>query len=429
MVRREEYESEFDDSYYFDDPTSDTPRLRKSKLAGIATSLMALVAGGIFISNTFAGNIAVNIAGTQQFGQGVGQLTSCSKNNVISLTPISGFNNASNGGAHYLQAIKVSNIPDTCFGYDFTIMAYDSSTATPLTLFASSTKATVYENGSGVFSAGAGSTGMSVSSGAQTFTAIFATPISLSSNSVKFTLQTGPHIDLSPVSGSYIFDNSGTQYLKSASTGYAATDFKRADFTIECWVYPLSLQYNWTPIIAIGSQPGGKEIRIGSSMSGNGLAGALYPGGGRDSSIGTVQMTINTWHHLALVRSGNTMAFYLDGVQTGYDSNALFNSTDFANDGYIYIGLNPWPGDGAFNGRISNVRFVKGLAVYTGAFTPPSQSLSLTQSAGLNIAAITNQTSFLMSMTPGSALSESAGSGVVMSAVNGPTTSSLNPFN
>jgi hypothetical protein len=429
MRRRDRYESELDDSYYFDDPSVAAPGLGIKKLTGLATSLLALVAGGIFLSNTFAGNIAINTAGTQQFGQGVGQLASCSKNNVITMTPISGFSNQSNGGAHYLQAVKVSNIPDTCFGYDFTIMAYDSSTPTPLTLFSSSTKAVVYENNSGVFSAGIGSTGMSVSTTTQAFTAIFTSPILLTSSSVKFTLQTGPHTDTSPISGSYIFDNTTTQLLRSASTGNSATDFKRADFTIECWVYPLSTQYNWTPIISIGSQPGGKEIRIGSSMNGNGLAGALYPGGGRDSSIGTVQMSINSWHHLALVRSGNTMAFYLDGVQTGYDSNALFNSTDFANDGYIYIASNPWPGDGGFNGRVSNVRFVKGLAVYTGTFTPPTQSLSLTQSAGPNIAAITNQTSFLMSMAPGSALADSSSNAVVMNAINSPTTSSLNPFN
>ena len=60
-------------------------------------------------------------------------------------------------------------------------------------------------------------------------------------------------------------------------------------------------------------------------MAGNNKTGALYPGGGRDVTIGDVQMTANAWHHLALVRSGNTMSFYLDGVRTGYDGNALFN--------------------------------------------------------------------------------------------------------
>jgi hypothetical protein len=122
------------------------------------------------------------------------------------------------------------------------------------------------------------------------------------------------------------------------------------------------------------------------------------------------------------------MSFYLDGVRTGYDNNSLFNGVDFPNNGYIYIAQNPWP-DGGFNGRVSNVRFVKGLAVYTGAFTPPTQSLTLTQSAGTNIAAITNQTTFLMSMAPGSSLVDSSSSAIVMNAVGSPTATSDQPFN
>jgi hypothetical protein len=123
------------------------------------------------------------------------------------------------------------------------------------------------------------------------------------------------------------------------------------------------------------------------------------------------------------------MSFYLDGVLTGQVLGADFNDADFANNGYIYIAQNPWPGDGGFNGRVSNVRFVKGLAVYTGAFTPPSQSLTLTQSAGTNIAAITNQTTFLMSMAPGSSLVDSSNSAIVMNAFGSPTATSDRPFN
>lgn len=416
------------DEHYHDDPTDLDQISDKKKLSSFVAFLLLIVSGSYFVQTTLAANISLNAGGPVEFGQGITQTTACSGATNLTVTPNSTFVNSSGGGAHYFSSVTVSNIPSSCHGKDFTINAYGNSDNSPLGLFNSTSKSAVVYNNAGTFQLGVGSTGMNISSGSGTFTATFVSPVATSASIFKITIQSGSHTEVAPTSGSYTFDNTTTQYLRSASTGYAATDFKRADFTIECWVYPLSTQGGWTPIVAIGSQPGGAELRIGTSMAGNNKTGALYPGGGRDVTIGDVQMTANAWHHLALVRSGNTMSFYLDGVRTGYDNNSLFNGVDFANNGYIYIAQNPWP-DGGFHGRVSNVRFVKGLAVYTGAFTPPSQSLTLTQSAGTNIAAITNQTTFLMSMAPGSSLVDSSSSAIVMNAVGSPTATSDQPFN
>jgi Concanavalin A-like lectin/glucanases superfamily len=417
------------DEHYHDDPTDLEQISDKKKLSSFVALLLLIVSGSYFVQTTLAANISLNAGGPVEFGQGVSATVACSGATNLTVTPNSTFVNASGGGAHYFSSVTVSNIPSNCHGKDFTINAYDNTESAALALFNSTSKSVVVYNNAGTFQLGIGSTGMNISSGSGTFTATFVSPVATSASVFKITIQSGSHTEVAPASGSYTFDNTTTQYLRSASTGYAATDFKRADFTIECWVYPLSNQGGWTPIVAIGSQPGGAELRIGTSMAGNNQAGALYPGGDRDATIGDVQMTANAWHHLALVRSGNTMSFYLDGVRTGYDPNALFNGVDFANTGYIYIAQNPWPGDGGFNGRVSNVRFVKGLAVYTGDFTRPSQSLTLTQGAGTNIAEITNQTTFLMSMAPGSSLVDSSSSAIVMSAVGSPTATSDQPFN
>jgi hypothetical protein len=416
------------DDFYSDDPIECSSGPVKKKFPGFVAFFLFIFAGGSFLQTTLAANISLNPGGQVEFGQGISTTVACSGATNLRVTPNSTFVNASGGGAHYFSSVTVSNIPSNCHGKDFTINAYDNTDSAALALFNSTSKSVVVYNNAGTFQLGAGSTGMNISSGSGTFTATFVSPVATSASVFKITIQSGSHTEVAPSSGSYTFDNTTTQYLRSASTGYAATDFKRADFTIECWVYPLSNQGGWSPILAIGSQPGGAELRIGASMGGNNKTGALYPGGGRDASIGDVQMTANAWHHLALVRSGNTMSFYLDGVRTGYDGNASFNNTDFANNGYIYIAQNPWPGDGGFHGRVSNVRFVKGLAVYTGAFTPPSQAFSLTQSAGTNIAAITNQTTFLMTMAPGSSLVDSSSSAIVMTAVGSPTATSDQPF-
>jgi hypothetical protein len=416
------------DDFYSDDPIEGSSGPVKKKFPGFVAFLLFIFAGGSFLQTTLAANISLNPGGQVEFGQGISATVACSGATNLRVTPNSTFVNASGGGAHYFSSVTVSNIPSNCHGKDFTINAYDNTESTALALFNSTSKSLVVYNNAGTFQLGAGSTGVNISSGSGTFTATFVSPVATSASVFKITIQSGSHTEVAPTSGSYTFDNTTTQYLRSVSTGYAATDFKRADFTIECWVYPLSNQSGWTPIISIGTAVGGTELRIGTSMGGNNKTGALYPGGGRDASIGDVQMTANAWHHLALVRSGNTMSFYLDGVRTGYDGNASFNNTDFANSGYIYIAQNPWPGDGGFHGRVSNVRFVKGLAVYTGAFTPPSQAFSLTQSAGTNIAAITNQTTFLMTMAPGSSLVDSSSSSIAMTAVGSPTATSDQPF-
>lgn len=417
------------DERYHDDPVDLDQISVKKKLSPLIAFLLLLVGGSFFVQTTLASNISLNAGDPIQFGQGITQTVACSGLTNLTITPNSTFTNVSGSGAHYLSSVTVTNIPANCYGKDFTINAYGNTNNSPLAIFNSTSTSAVVYNNAGTFQLGVGSTGMNISSGTGTFTVTFVSPVATSASVFKITLQSSAHVDVAPTSGSYTFDNTTNQYLRSASTGYAATDFKRADFTIECWVYPLTTQGGWTPIVAIGTQPGGAELRIGTSMNSNNKTGALYPGGGRDVTIGDVQMTASAWHHLALVRSGNTMSFYLDGVRTGYDSNALFNDVDFANTGYIYIAQNPWPGDGGFNGRVSNVRFVKGLAVYTGAFTPPTQSLSLTQSAGTNIAAITNQTTFLMSMAPGSSLVDSSNSAIVMNAIGSPTASTDRPFN
>jgi len=87
----------------------------------------------------------------------------------------------------------VSNIPEGCHGSDFTISAYDNSSDTPLALFNSTSTSAVIYNNAGNFEPGAGSTGMSVTSGSETFTATFTAPVALSSSIFKITIQSGAH--------------------------------------------------------------------------------------------------------------------------------------------------------------------------------------------------------------------------------------------
>ena len=103
----------------------------------------------------------------------------------------------------------------------------------------------------------------------------------------------------------------------------------------------------------------------------------------------SVTMTTGSWVHVAAVRISGATRLYKNGVQVGSvgDANNYTTSTTTS------IGT-----QGSFNitGYMSNLRVVIGLGVYTGAFTPPTSPLTLTQSAGTNISAITNQTQLLL---------------------------------
>ena len=182
-------ENDFSD-FYHDDPT---PQIPKNKLPSKFITTGALILGSIlFFQGTFAGNVSLNSGSGVEFGQGVSQAVACSGNTDLTLTPRSSFTNGS-PGAHYLNSVTVSNIPDSCFGVDFTISAYNDSTGAPLAIFNTSSTAAVIYNNAGTFSRGIGSTGMTVESGTATFTATFTVPVAQSSNVFKLTIQSGAH--------------------------------------------------------------------------------------------------------------------------------------------------------------------------------------------------------------------------------------------
>ena len=182
-------ENDFND-FYHDDPT---PQIPKNKLPSKFITTGVLILGSIlFFQGTFAGNVSLNSGSGVEFGQGVSQAVACSGNTDLTLTPRSSFTNGS-PGAHYLNSVTVSNIPDSCFGVDFTISAYNDSSGTPLALFNTSSTAAVIYNNAGAFSRGLGSTGMTVASSTGTFTATFTVPVAQSSDVFKLTIQSGAH--------------------------------------------------------------------------------------------------------------------------------------------------------------------------------------------------------------------------------------------
>jgi hypothetical protein len=81
-------------------------------------------------------------------------------------------------------------------------------------------------------------------------------------------------------------------------------------------------------------------------------------------------MKLNSWNHFALVRSGDTVTGYMNGV-TGSVISLPASQTFQNNSSPFSVGAQSGGSEPA-QGYISNVRFIKGTAVYTSAFTPPT---------------------------------------------------------
>jgi hypothetical protein len=106
---------------------------------------------------------------------------------------------------------------------------------------------------------------------------------------------------------------------------------------------------------------------------------------------------------------------------------------DFTSPDTFTIGRNPGANAQYLNGYLSNLRIVKGTAVYTAPFTPATTNLTATQSANVNgnpSAAITGtQTSLLLNTySSGYFLTDSSVNSFTVTNNGGVTSETLTPF-
>jgi len=193
---------------------------------------------------------------------------------------------------------------------------------------------------------------------------------------------------ITPVSYSTQFTTASSQYLSiPANAAFQMT----ADFTIEFFAYITSFASN--PVILdqyVAGTTGAGNWQIGFITSG--VLQLYYDG---SSYVNSSTLSLNTWYHIAAVRIGSSIKIYINGVLA---TTQTFAGTLGRSDTTLWIGAQHASGPVNYTSAyISNVRVVKGLAVYTSNFTVPSSPLAITQSAsGAYIQAITGtQTSLL----------------------------------
>jgi hypothetical protein len=176
--------------YYCDDPVA--PVVKRRNFGAFGSSIMLIVAG-LFLSNTYAANISLSSDARVEFGQGVSMTTACSGSQALTVTPYSTFVNTSGAGSFYFNSVKVSGIPVSCYGVNFTINAYGETSTSPLSIFNTNDKSAIVSNNAGTFQLATGSTsGASISSGSGTFTITFTNPVATAGSVSRLTIQSSP---------------------------------------------------------------------------------------------------------------------------------------------------------------------------------------------------------------------------------------------
>ena len=221
-----------------------------------------------------------------------------------------------------------------------------------------------------------------------------------------------------PNEGSSYFDGTN-DYLEVADNTSLALG--TGDFTIECWVY-----FSFTSLSGgsnrrifrlhnAGNAVDNLQILVDNGSLWNNKAGDLnlYS----NTFLGTLNTDIRFgWHHIAVVRNSGTLDFYLDGVSKSSESNTQDYSPGGASGPAPMIGAT---GShlGDYQGNISNLRMVKGTAVYTNNFTVPTAPLT----------DITN-TQLLTCQNNTGAITDASSNSDVINAFGNVQASNSNPF-
>ena len=193
----------------------------------------------------------------------------------------------------------------------------------------------------------------------------------------------------------YVANITSGNYLDIATS---STITQVGAFTYEGWFYPTAFnngyafgkdEYHTISVRLI--QNNGNRFKINKS----------YDGGYNAESTDT--FNTNTWYHLALTSNGTSTYLYVNGIL-----QATGGAGDLANCG-LRIGYYGSP-YGGFSGKISNFRYVTGIQVYTGNFTPPTGPLQATQVAGTNISAITGSATKVLTLQNSTAVDNSGNS-------------------
>ena len=172
---------------------------------------------------------------------------------------------------------------------------------------------------------------------------------------------------------SVYFDGSAAHNPICAGTGlgaapndvYAGT----SDFTLEFFVFTTIRQQT------LFDSRSGINASTGIVLYQNGSGALVWYVGADKITASASAMTAGAWNHIALSRTGGTSRMWINGTHIGSFSDS-FDYTNLGN--YCIGGPVGYLSSYVFKGHISNFRFIKGTAIYSGSgdITVPTSALT-----------------------------------------------------
>ena len=177
--------------------------------------------------------------------------------------------------------------------------------------------------------------------------------------------------DGNSIGGSVHFD--GSDYL--AVNPNNQFEFGGTEFTIEMWVNIAATSSIVGTFFSKGNNNSvGTEFISLQTTGNNTIPGFFFRSG--SALVSGPSLELNKWYHLAVTRSGNTFRLFVDGklVDSATNSNDLATGVT----GGVSVGGQSYDlsaNTRKFIGSLSNVRILKGTALYTSDFTVPVHEL------------------------------------------------------
>jgi len=175
--------------------------------------------------------------------------------------------------------------------------------------------------------------------------------------------------------GSVQFDGTG-DYLSIPNNADFRLNATAEDFTIECWAYHISsagTQY------IVGFYNFGDSRRSWSLYFVDGSPRFNFSDNGTNvfSMTTSANISQSQWVHVAVVKKDSLITLYINGEKSVEE---LYNDTFLSvSEDELRIGCD-WqdPITRLWNGHISNLRIIKGKALYTANFKPSMKELEVT---------------------------------------------------